>query len=180
MLFAKWFAIPVLATLPQASRGHSGNRWNGSSANGNRTKTANTFRARVAMKSGGQMPARLTDELPLGQQYGATVRVSRQLVDSCLWFTENPSFHIIELLDFRLLADEFLVISTLLQFAKFLTKTAITAVSSDLNVRLPKWRRKWIRGRWLKRSRTNSMVGGPISHEPSYTRSHSHTDSGTE
>lgn len=50
------------------------------------------------------------------------------MVDSCLWFTENPSFHIIELLDFRLLADEFLVISTLLQFAKFLTKTAITAV----------------------------------------------------
>src|SRR5258708_32585341 len=54
--------------------------------------------------------------------------MSHQLVASWRWFTENPSFDIIKLVEVRRIGDEFLVMSTPLQFVKFLTKTAITAV----------------------------------------------------
>ena len=40
----------------------------------------------------------------------------------------SPPLEIIKLVEVRRIGDEFLVMSALLQFVKFLTKTAITAV----------------------------------------------------
>src|SRR5258708_32512157 len=95
--------------------------------------------------------------------------MSHQLVASWRWFTENPSFDIIKLVEVRRIGDEFLVMSTPLQFVKFLTKTAITAVVFSPTDNCSKGGRKGCGERRRSHRRTTPKQGGPNNEEGSET-----------
>src|SRR6266481_9172759 len=91
--------------------------------------------------------------------------MSHQLVDRCLWFTENPSFHIIELVNVRHTGGEFLVMSALLELAKFLTESTQTVVVAPKIEKCTtgRWHLGWrSRLRTLHHDRSDRKSGSPI------------------